>query len=152
MLHLMANTAWSMTPPPSTYFTHNKRLYDSLYVSLDLYAPVLTLLQLNYHLYTQSRPEALQGRFFLPDNLREELQKRSEATWMSAPSGLSLPEELQGYHSLAPLESIASERRKFLTWSSTVYKAVNSVDGCTYVLRRIESPYKSNTESEYPLR
>lgn len=48
---------------------------------------------------------------------------------------------MQGYHSIIPLENISgsTERRKFGNWNSTVYRAINSVDGGTYVLRRIES-------------
>jgi PAB-dependent poly(A)-specific ribonuclease subunit 3 len=99
----------------------------------------LTVGQLNYHLYTQPRPESLQHRYFISDNIREELQKRSEAVYTGPPAGLNLPEETQGYHSLMPLESTAGERRKFGNWYSTVYKAVNTADGLPYVLRRIES-------------
>lgn len=95
--------------------------------------------QLNYHLYTHPRPDSLQHRYFLSDALREDLQKRSEATYTAPPPGLTLPEEMQGYHSLAPLEPVIGERRKFGNWFSTVYKAVNSADGVTYSLRRIES-------------
>ena len=95
--------------------------------------------QLNYHLYTQPRPESLQHRYFVSDDIREELQKRSEAVYAAPLPGLNLPDELQGYHSLLPLEAIVGERRKFGNWYSTVYKAVNSTDGLPYVLRRIES-------------
>lgn len=100
---------------------------------------LLTRLQLNYHLYTQPRPETLQHRYFISDEVREELQKRSEAVYTGPPPGLNLPEETQGYHSLVPLESMTGERRKFGNWYSTVYKAVNSADGLAYILRRIES-------------
>ncbi|KAJ7226345.1 hypothetical protein C8J57DRAFT_1093370 [Mycena rebaudengoi] len=48
---------------------------------------------------------------------------------------------MQGYHTLMPLETIGgpTERRKFGNWNSTVYRAINSVDGGTYALRRIEN-------------
>jgi hypothetical protein len=52
---------------------------------------------------------------------------------------------MQGYHSLVPLENLAGtgerERRKFGNWNSSVYRAINSVDGGTYCLRRIESAF-----------
>lgn len=57
--------------------------------------------------------------------------------------GLNLPEELQGYHSLLPLEATAGERRKFGTWYSTVYRATNSTDGLAYALRRVESAFNA---------
>ncbi|EDR09381.1 uncharacterized protein LACBIDRAFT_248700 [Laccaria bicolor S238N-H82] len=55
--------------------------------------------------------------------------------------GLKLPEELQGYHTLVPLEPSGTgvERRKFGNWYSTVYRAIRSSDGLPYVLRRIEN-------------
>ena len=95
--------------------------------------------QLDYHLYTQPRPESLAQRYFMSDDLREELQRRS-ATIRTAPApGLNLPDELQEYHTLVPLEAVGGERRKFGNWYSTVYRAVKSSDGLPYVLRRIES-------------
>lgn len=74
-------------------------------------------------------------------SIRETLQARSELIRSANPSAVQLPEELQGYHSLSPLESITvtTERRKFGNWYSTVYKAINSSDGGAYALRRIES-------------
>ncbi|PSS37274.1 hypothetical protein PHLCEN_2v912 [Hermanssonia centrifuga] len=94
---------------------------------------------LNYHLYTQPRPENLQHKYFVSDELREELQKRSESIYITPPSGLDLPEETQGYHSLVPLEPVVGERHNFSNWHSTVYKAINSMDGFPYVMRRIEN-------------
>lgn len=55
--------------------------------------------------------------------------------------GLNLPEDLQGYHSLVPLEPTnGQERRKMANnWYTSVYRAINSTDGATYCLRRVES-------------
>lgn len=54
--------------------------------------------------------------------------------------GLNLPEQLQGYHTLVPLDATAAtDRRKFGNWLSTVYRAISSADGRPYALRRIES-------------
>ncbi|KAH8084881.1 hypothetical protein BXZ70DRAFT_957367 [Cristinia sonorae] len=95
--------------------------------------------QLNYHLYSQPLPETLQQRFFVSDDIREELQKRSETIYTAPAPGLGLPDDLQGYHSLMPLENTTGERRKFGSWISTVYRAVSSKDGMPYVLRRVEN-------------
>ena len=92
---------------------------------------------LNYHLYT--RPVDSTNSHFLSDALREDLQKRAEATRTSIGPSLGLPEELQGYHSLTPLEETNGERRKIFSWYSTIYRAINTVDGVTYALRRIEN-------------
>jgi PAB-dependent poly(A)-specific ribonuclease subunit 3 len=76
----------------------------------------------------------------MSDDTREELQKRTEALRYVIPAlGTSLPEELQGYHSLVPLEPANPDRRRLGNWFSTVYKAVSEKDGSTYVLRRVES-------------
>ncbi|OCH91342.1 hypothetical protein OBBRIDRAFT_728936 [Obba rivulosa] len=107
------------------------------------YAPAqyaFTRQPLNYHLYTLPRPEALAHRYFISDDVREELTRRVETTRTVAPPGLNLPEDLQGYHSLMPLEPVntGDTRRQFGNWYSTVYRAVNSKDGAPYALRRIE--------------
>jgi PAB-dependent poly(A)-specific ribonuclease subunit 3 len=51
------------------------------------------------------------------------------------------PEDVSGYHSLVPLESVGgNERRKsFGGYHSTVYRAVKAEDGLIWCLRRVES-------------
>ena len=98
-------------------------------------------MQLNYHLYTQPHPDSFSHNYFLNDNLREELQKRSEIIRTAPAPGLNLPDELQGYHTLVPLESIGGDRRKFGNWYSTVYRATNETTGVAFALRRIESRF-----------
>jgi PAB-dependent poly(A)-specific ribonuclease subunit 3 len=98
-------------------------------------------LQLNYHLYSNPIPEAFTHNYFISDTIREELQQRSETIHTAPAPGLGLPEELQGYHTLVPLEATAGERRKFGNWYSTVYRAVNSADGSSYALRRVEGMF-----------
>ncbi|KAJ7938303.1 hypothetical protein B0H13DRAFT_1942308 [Mycena leptocephala] len=115
-----------------------------------------TSCQLNYHLYTSSIPSAFVSSatdtHFIPSSsdLRTLLQGRSEDLRMAPPPGLNLPEEMQGYHSLIPLENIggSTERRKFGNWNSTVYRAINSLDGGTYCLRRIEN-YRLNHQAAF---
>jgi hypothetical protein len=92
-----------------------------------------------YHLYTAPPPTTFAPTHFVSDNLREELQARSEAVFAGPGENNGLPEELQGYHSLVPLETVSGERRMFGNWYSTVYKAISANDGGAYVLRRVES-------------
>ncbi|KAK0216097.1 hypothetical protein IW262DRAFT_1464629 [Armillaria fumosa] len=101
---------------------------------------------LNYHLYTNTIPPAFissqSDNHFVPpsSDLRQVLQTRSETIRGAPAPGLNLPEDLQGYHTLVPLESsAANERRKFGSWYSTVYRAINSTDGAPYTLRRVEN-------------
>jgi PAB-dependent poly(A)-specific ribonuclease subunit 3 len=101
---------------------------------------------LNYHLYTNTIPRKLlatpqDSHFVLNSNeLREILHQRSETT-RSGPAETNLPEEVQGYHTIVPLQpastEVTDEKRKYGTWPSTVYKAQNSTDGITYALRRV---------------
>ncbi|KAG6820331.1 hypothetical protein H0H93_002180 [Arthromyces matolae] len=109
-------------------------------------APVYLRQPLDYHLYTPAPSASLVpsavDTHFVPSStaLRQLLQKRSETTRQVAPIDSNLPDELQGYHTLVPLEpSTGIERRKIGNWYSTVYRAFNSTDGHPYALRRIEN-------------
>ncbi|KAI9274658.1 hypothetical protein BDA99DRAFT_498161 [Phascolomyces articulosus] len=109
--------------------------------------PMFTRQPLQYHLYTSGlvpvadplpHQRAIQS-FFMPDKLRESLTQRNETTLLSAPArDLGLPQEVHVYHSLYQLEEHNSQSSPFFGHSSRVYKAVSSVDGCTYTLVRIE--------------
>jgi len=101
--------------------------------------PTFTRQPLNYHLYTQPLPDTFSHTYFLNDDLREELQKRSEIIRTAPGPDLNLPDELQGYHTLVPLEAVGNDRRKFGNWYSTVYRATSDTTGVAYALRRIEN-------------
>jgi PAB-dependent poly(A)-specific ribonuclease subunit 3 len=70
---------------------------------------------LDYHLYSHPTPNAFLSTHFVSDVIREELHKRSEASQLVPLPGHNLPDELQGYHSLALLEPSVTERRKFFS-------------------------------------
>lgn len=104
-----------------------------------------TLYPLNYHLYHKSAtpfPDLTgnhQG-YFIEDDLREELQKRSEDLCAPTLSKVPVPEEVHNYHSVVPLESLSPERRKYFGhWMSSCYRATSANDGKVYVLRRTEN-------------
>ncbi|CAA7262110.1 unnamed protein product [Cyclocybe aegerita] len=134
----------------SPYFDPNQLEYhphgydhDASYFA---HPPMFLRQPLNYLLYTPSMPSQLirntiNTHFVPPSNdLRQILQERSETARGVAPAGLGLPEELQGYHTLVPLEPTGNaERRKMVNWHSTVYRAINATDGLPYVLRRVEN-------------
>ncbi|EJD04948.1 uncharacterized protein FOMMEDRAFT_18642 [Fomitiporia mediterranea MF3/22] len=94
---------------------------------------------LNYHLYSLPVPTSRGRRFFISDDIREELLKRSEQIHRGPVPGLPLPEEVQGYHSLVPLEMASTDKKKSNPWSTMMYKAVKTSDGGAYALRRIEN-------------
>ncbi len=105
-------------------------------------------LQLNYLLYTPFTPAEQvrnpQATHFIPSSvdLRQTLQERSETARTVNLVDLGLPEELQGYHTLVPIEPVnvaAADRKKIGNWYSTVYRAIRTSDGAAHCLRRIES-------------
>ncbi|KAK7203687.1 PAB-dependent poly(A)-specific ribonuclease subunit PAN3 [Myxozyma melibiosi] len=100
---------------------------------------------LQYHLYAPLPPHkinllpyqrTIQG-FFLSDNLREELQRKGEASLQILPS-TGLPESLDVYCQLVPLDTNADRSARVLGYPSWVYKAFSKSDGNTYALRRLE--------------
>ncbi|KAG6857026.1 hypothetical protein H0H87_010699 [Tephrocybe sp. NHM501043] len=128
----------------ATYPDYDPHALDSAYYPSP---PVYLRQPLDYHLYTPASsanfvPSTFDTHFFPSSSvLRTLLQKRSETTRQIAPIGSNLPEEIQGYHTLVPLEPATGtvERRKIANWYSTVYRAINSTDGLPYALRRIEN-------------
>ncbi|KAI8914902.1 hypothetical protein DFJ77DRAFT_463882 [Powellomyces hirtus] len=105
---------------------------------------------LQYHLYTTPLPHISNlhphqktiHSFFLPDHLREDLQRKSEAVQQvldpSAPEYHRLPQEIHHYHSFYPLDVHRERSVKVFGYPTWVYKAFSSVDGKPYVLRRVE--------------
>ena len=102
-----------------------------------------------YHLYTTPLPHTAHApgtrtahSFFMSDSLREDLQKRNEDTlYMADPSNVEhqkLPMEVNVYHSLFPLESSKEAPSKAFGCKTTSYRAINSTDGKSYLLRRVE--------------
>ncbi|OZJ02266.1 hypothetical protein BZG36_04701 [Bifiguratus adelaidae] len=103
--------------------------------------------QLQYHLYTNPLPHVsnLQAHqrsihnFSIADNLRETLQKKNEATIATVQvPDLNLPSELHVYHTLSPLEDVHTKNPQVFGYPTSLYKAVCTVDGRTYALRRVE--------------
>jgi PAB-dependent poly(A)-specific ribonuclease subunit 3 len=99
----------------------------------------------SYHLYWPVGPQptnlhAYQRTahdFFIPDALREDLQKKSEVARQILPNS-SLP-PIEQYHSLVCLDTVQNKNQSLFGYTSWVYKAVSGKDGNTYALRRIEN-------------
>ncbi|KAE9379831.1 hypothetical protein N431DRAFT_432215 [Stipitochalara longipes BDJ] len=106
---------------------------------------------LQYHLYAPIGPhkedltpyQRTVHDFFIPNSLREELQKKSEATRQVMPNS-GLPRlEKEKYHSLVPLDTNNNKSAAVFGFPSWVYKAQKE-DGNYYVLRRLEGYRLSN--------
>ena len=100
---------------------------------------------LNYHLYSSigSRRENLMtyqrnaADFFIPDELREELQRKSEASLQTFANS-ALPPSIEHFHSLVALDTNNQKGSATFGYPSWIYKATSGRDGHTYALRRIE--------------
>ncbi|KAI5783600.1 zinc finger CCCH type domain-containing protein [Geopyxis carbonaria] len=101
---------------------------------------------LNYHLYAPTAPYPQKllpfqkniHNFFLSDNVREELQRKGEATLQTLNLSAVLPASINEYHSLVPLDTTSQKSTQSFGYASWVYKAFSTEDGNTYALRRVE--------------
>lgn len=99
---------------------------------------------LQHHLYAPVGPHRedlmpyhrMTHDFFLPEKLREELQKKAEASLQVIPSS-QLP-QLDNYHSLVALDTTHRKNANIFGYPSWVYKATSSKTGHLYCLRRLE--------------
>ncbi|EED21333.1 poly(A)-binding protein-dependent poly(A) ribonuclease, putative [Talaromyces stipitatus ATCC 10500] len=98
-----------------------------------------------YHLYAPIGPHSsnITGYqrnvhdLFLPNDFREELQKKAGATLQTLPNS-SLPAHVDYFHSLVPLDLNHQKNAAIFGFPSWVYKAQSNKDGNFYVLRRLE--------------
>ncbi|KAJ6032006.1 PAB-dependent poly(A)-specific ribonuclease subunit 3 [Penicillium herquei] len=74
---------------------------------------------------------------FLPNDFREELQKKAAATLQTLPN-TQLPGQVDYFHSLVPLDLSHQKNAATFGYPSWVYKAQSSKDGNFFVLRRLE--------------
>ncbi|KAF3760008.1 hypothetical protein M406DRAFT_283721 [Cryphonectria parasitica EP155] len=98
-----------------------------------------------YHLYANIGPyredllpyQRQTRDFFMPEDLREELQKKAHAALQVIPSSI----QLEGYHSLVPLDKVDTPQRKSTTifgWTSWLFKSFSAKTGRIYCLRRLQ--------------
>jgi PAB-dependent poly(A)-specific ribonuclease subunit 3 len=101
--------------------------------------------QIQYHLYApmgtdRKRLEGYQRLvhdLFMPQELREDLQKKSEATLRVLPTS-NLPTAIAHFHSLYPLDTSATKNAALFGYPTSIYKAKSAQDGRYYALRRVE--------------
>ncbi|PBP22146.1 PAB-dependent poly(A)-specific ribonuclease subunit PAN3 [Diplocarpon rosae] len=129
-----------ITPNAATYFqTQAAFVGPAQPLQYHLYAPIGAHRQdlLAYQRHTHD--------FFMPNDLREDLQKKSEAARQVMPNS-QLP-AVEHYHTLVPLDTSHQKSATVFGFPSWVYKAVSSKNGLTYVLRRIEGFRLSNANA-----
>ena len=99
---------------------------------------------LQHHLYANVGPrredllpyQRTTSDFFMPEDLRQEMVKKSEAALQVMPNS-QLP-RLDSYHSLVPLDTSNRKNPTVFGYSTWVYKAMSSKHGRIYCLRRLE--------------
>ncbi|KAK7535373.1 PAB-dependent poly(A)-specific ribonuclease subunit PAN3 [Phyllosticta citribraziliensis] len=114
---------------------------------------------IQYHLYAPMgpHPENLLGYqktshdFFIPDHLREDLQRKSEATRQILPNS-TLPSAVDHFHSLVPLDTNNQKNSTLFGYHTWVYKAVSGKDGLTYTLRRLEGYRLTSEQAIFSVR
>ncbi|KAI0476408.1 hypothetical protein GGR56DRAFT_468741 [Xylariaceae sp. FL0804] len=115
---------------------------------------------LQYHLYypIASVRENLQPfqrhvhDFFLPESIRADLQKKSEAARqvLASQPGVQLP-TLQQYHSLVPLDTRLHNTTSIFGLPTWVWKATSRKNGNIFCLRRIEGFRLTSEEAIKPV-
>lgn len=94
--------------------------------------------------YQTSPGKVQQAARFMPEGLRQTLQHRSylaQSKWSGPHEECPLPDHLQHFHTLYPLEdfTLASERPSTALGVRTyLFKATNAHDGLPYAIRRID--------------
>lgn len=112
-----------------------------------IYPPPHSILQ--YHLYAPDPPPHLQlplkpnertpAMLFMPNDIRENLLKKNLAALQTFPPGGALPDIVQDYFCLVPLDfhQKSTEKDRYNTHKNSLYKVFSNTDGKLYVLRRI---------------
>ncbi|EHY57233.1 PAB-dependent poly(A)-specific ribonuclease subunit 3 [Exophiala dermatitidis] len=126
-------------PPPNPYLDHGingAAFFQSnpgfqLPVQYHQYAPI-------GHVGSNLAPyQRTVHDLFIPNDLREEIQKKLAATLQTLPNS-RLPSHIESYHSLVPLDTNQKSSTIFGGYTSWIYKAQSSTNGQYYALRRIE--------------
>lgn len=120
----------SFFQPPGAFTTPLQPLQHHLYAPVGPHREDL----MPYHRMTHD--------FFLPEKIREELQKKAEASLQIIPNS-QLP-QLDNYHSLVALDTTHRKNANIFGYPSWVYKATSSKTGHLYCLRRLEGFRLSN--------
>ncbi|CAJ2503580.1 Uu.00g109740.m01.CDS01 [Anthostomella pinea] len=110
---------------------------------------------LQYHLYypIASTRESLQPYqrqvhdLFIPESVREDLQKKSEAARQVLASQSGVQASLQQYHSLVPLDTKFRNAQSVFGPPTWVWKATSRKNGNIYCLRRIQGFRLTNEEA-----
>lgn len=89
-------------------------------------------------------PQAANCSFFVNDSMRVEIQQKNALT-LTQPDIVrfpDLPNEVDNYHELCPLEPIHKPASTVLGYQTSTYKATSIKTGTRYCLRRIHGEFQ----------
>lgn len=147
---------------PPTVGTPNP--YSAPNSSLDMYFQQLAARSypLQYHLYAPAPPPRLTfplpphetnaQQLFIDNEIRESLTKKNEATLQAFPSRSHLPEHINVYHSLVPIETSLHHASKVFGVPVTPFKVFSNVDGNPYLLAKIDNLDLIRIHNDGPFR
>ncbi|EGV61407.1 hypothetical protein CANTEDRAFT_114886 [Yamadazyma tenuis ATCC 10573] len=115
---------------------------------------------LNYHLYAPAPPPRLMiplpshqtnsQEMFIPNDLRETLQRRNETTLQTLGGLSNLPDNVGAYHSLMPVDM--ETKSSVFGVNSAVYKVFSNVDGLAYALRKFDHSDTIQIDNKGPFK
>lgn len=142
-------TSFIAQTPPVDSFKYNMKFPN-------LFPPPHSLLQ--YHLYAPDPPPHLQlslkpnestpETLFIPNNIREQLLKKNIATLQVFPPGGVLPNIINEYFGLVPLDFHKNdgEKNRYSDHKNSLYKVFSNNDGNVYILRRVHDILNDNID------
>ncbi|KAI4205975.1 MAG: hypothetical protein LQ346_001354 [Caloplaca aetnensis] len=115
--------------------------------------------QLKHHLYAAlpphrdlSQPNQRTAKdFFIPENLRQTLARKTETSLMTIPNS-TLPTTTAWYHSLVPLVHNSQKNAAMFGYPSQAYKATSGHNGKLYCLRRLQGYRVNDLSSEHAIK
>lgn len=103
------------------------------------------------HLAHLQSSQSRNNAFSMSGQIRQELIHQHTLSMAQLdPDDQSVPQEVDSYHTLCPIEPLdtpTDQAQRTFGYMTTCYKATNSKDGLTYVLRRIHSFRLVNAKS-----
>lgn len=125
--------------------------------------PAARAYPLQYHLYAPAPPPRLtiplppsetnSQQLFILNELRETLTKKNEATLQLFPRTSHLPEHVNNYHSLYPLDlSTTGLKSKLFGVPLTHFKVFSNNDGNPYTLTKVENFSVIRIQNELPFK
>ncbi|XP_046853485.1 PAN2-PAN3 deadenylation complex subunit Pan3-like [Xenia sp. Carnegie-2017] len=154
------NQGYEFLPTATNHAVQSESIGGTTFYYPESQQPEPSIVLPSYHVYpsTPSHLANLQSKpnmnsFFISSQIRQEILNQHSATLAQLSSeDFSIPQEVDSYHSLVPLEPMDSisnqQSRRTFGCITTCFKCINSKDGLTYVLRRLHGVRLTNPKAK----